>query len=37
MSEPSAPKAPTCAHYAPGLENITLVITVVSGVGMTTQ
>ena len=37
MTESSAPRAPTPAHYAPALENITLVITVVSGVGMTTK
>ncbi len=37
MIEPSAPKAPTSAHYARALKNITLVITVVSGVGMTTK
>ncbi len=37
MTEPSAPKAPTSAHYASAMENITLVITVVSGVGMTTK
>ena len=37
MTEPSAPRVPTSAHYAPILENITLVITVVSGAGMTTK
>ena len=37
MTESSALRAPTSAHYAPALENITLVITVVSGVGMTTK
>ena len=37
MTEPSALQAPMSAHYAPVLENITLVITVVSGVGMTTK
>lgn len=34
MTKSSAPRAPTSANYAPDLENITLVITVVSGVGM---
>ena len=29
MTESSAPRAQTSAHYAPALENITLVITVV--------
>ena len=37
MTDSSAPRAQTSAHYAPALENITLVITVVSGVGMTTK
>ena len=37
MTELSAPRAPMSARYAPALENITLVITVVSGVGMTTK
>ena len=37
MTKSSAPRAPTSANYAPVLENITLVITVVSGVGMTTK
>ena len=37
MTKSSAPRAPTSANYAPVLENITLVITVASGVGMTTK
>ena len=37
MTKSSAPRVPTSANYAPVLENITLVITVVSGVGMTTK
>ena len=37
MTEPTASQAPTSAHYAPALEKITLVIAVVSGVGMTTK
>ena len=37
MTKSSAPRAPTSANYAPVLENITLVTTVASGVGMTTK
>ncbi|MEC9214946.1 MAG: hypothetical protein VYA58_06090 [Pseudomonadota bacterium] len=37
MTESSEPRGQTTAHYAPALQNITLVITVVSGVGMTTK
>ena len=37
MTKSSAPRAPTSANYAPVPEKITLVINVVSGVGMTTK
>ena len=37
MNESSAPQLPSSVRYAPALENTTLVITVVSGVGMTTK